>query len=217
MTDADAPDDRLTRRALRRAERRARRTVEPAIERLSAAQDAAVAWVDRRDRKRDRRERLRRTRLVGLPRPWKHYLRRARGAYRHLIQTVEQVPDGPLRVQLTQVEDQMAAGLDAVLDAARGGASLAARHQDLARLLPPRPLFASREADAVKASREVVDKLAEQVRDARARLSTQTLAMVEVATHALDLVVAGDLGERVDDLVEDLLALQASLSRVPGP
>lgn len=197
-------------------ERRAREAVEPAIERLTAAQEAAEAWVERRDRRRERRERLRATRFTGLPRPWRHYVRRARGAYRHLVRTVDEVPDGPLRAQLLQVEDQMAAGVDAVVEAAGGGAVLAARHQELARLLPPRPLFASRESETVRTSRDVVEKLADQVRDARSRLSAQTLAMVEVATHALELVVSGDLDERVEDLVDDLLALQSSLARVPG-
>lgn len=199
-----------------RAVRRARDLAEPAIDRIEGRRAERRRRQEDQDRRDARRALTRRHRRPGLRRPWRTYVDRARRAYEHLVETVEQVPDGPLRDRLLEVEDQVATAVDACATAAGSGATLATRHAELVRLLPTKHWRRGTEADAVASSRAAVQRLDDQVQDVRRQLSEQSLAMVKVCVHALDLLLDDQLDAQVESFASDLIALQESLDGIPS-
>ncbi len=218
--DVDGDDGfirRLTEPVRTAAVDKANEVAAPLIDGIGRRKRALDQRISSRERRRARREVLKRHRRIGLPFPWRVYVQRSRNAYRHLIGTIESLPDGPLLDELLSLEPRVVAGLDACAEAAGAGNALSLRADELRKLVPSRRRFArnDHESTAVRSSRAAIAKLEDAVNEARARLSEGSLAMVEVATHALDLTVGGEMTPRVERLVEDLVALESSLQRVP--
>lgn len=218
VVDGVTANVRATRRAVRHVVNDATtRATEPIVDAARTGKVALDRRLVERERRRRRREVLRTYRRTGLKLPWRAYVVRARKAYAHLVGTMESLPEGPLREELESTEPRVVAGLAALAEAAAAGQALKDRLDELRPLVPRRGWLRStrNESEAVRSSREAVEKLDAAVVEARARLSEQSLALVEVATHALDLTVGGNLGPRVERLVEDLVALETSLEKVP--
>lgn len=196
---------------------RAVELAEPLLDRAREGRQALDRRIVERERRRHRRDVVRAYKRTGLKLPWRAYVVRARKAYEHLAATIESLPEGPLRDELWTTEPRVWDGLAALAEAAAAGQALQARLSELKPLVPKRPWLQRPDAEpeAVRSSREAVAKLEKAVVEARARLTEQSLALVEVATHALDLTVGGELTPRVDRLVDDLVALEQSLEKVP--
>lgn len=218
LRDDGADDPGLLQRAREAAIERAAEVAAPVLGRVATVRSGAAEWFEERARRQRRREVLARHRWVRLPAPWKTFVVRARGAFEHFVGTVEAIEDGPLRTELLRVEPRVIEGLDALAEAAASAKALQDRLDELQKLLPERSRFKvlrAPQSEASMQSRDHTRKLADEIADARRQLHVQSLAMVDVATHALDLTVGGELGGRVDRMVDDLVALEQALETVP--
>ncbi len=174
------------------------------------------------------------TRAQALPRridpfalkePWRFYVREAIQTRNRLDETMQSVPDGPLRAQMLDIVNRVGVGVEEcwrisqrgqALSDARRGIDLSGIETDLARAAADPDLDERRAA--LEAQLDSAKRLDDRVKDTTNRLETLEARMEESAVRCSELASTlgspeslGVLAQDVSLVVDDLEALRQAL------
>ena len=174
------------------------------------------------------------TRAQALPRridpfalkePWRFYVREAIQTRNRLDETMQSVPDGPLRAQMLNIVNRVGVGVEEcwrisqrgqALSDARRGINLSGIEADLAKAAANPDLGERR--DALQAQLDSALRLDERVKDTTNRVETLEARMEESAVRCAELASTlgspeslGVLAQDVSHVVDELEALRQAL------